>query len=208
MSLKTRPGFPVYFARHGETLLNTQRRWQGSRNDSPLTEAGERHARDTGTILKDLISLRDPPRFVASPLPRARRTMEIVLETIGLPQDSYSTDARLVELDTGEWSGACVDDVRASDPRFAARQRDRWNVPCPGGESYAAAARRAASWLESLTAETFAVSHGALGRILRGLYAGLAPDEMIALEEPQGCVFRLHGGTVTRFDLRADTEGR
>ena len=200
MSLKARVHFPVYFARHGETLLNTQRRWQGSRNDSPLTELGRRHARETGEILRRLISLHAPPRFVASPLARARTTMEIVLETIGLPADGYTTDARLVELDVGEWSGCCVDEVHAGDPRWTERQRDRWNVPCPGGESYAMAALRASSWLDGLTEETFVVSHGALGRILRGLYAGLPPEEIIALEEPQGCVFRLHRGTVTRFD--------
>src|SRR5689334_9585569 len=76
---------------------------------------------------------------------------------------------------------------------------DRWNICCPGGDSYASAAQRAADWLATVKEPTVAVSHGALGRLLRGLYAGLTPDETILLEEPQGCVFRLEGGVVAKF---------
>ena len=191
--------FPIYVARHGETEFNVLRRWQGSRNDSPLTELGRAQARDTGLVLRDLIDLKTPPRFVASPQPRARATMEIALETLGLPKNTYTVDARLVELDVGEWTGCFLHEVQATDPRWKARVADRWNVRCPGGESYAVAAIRAAEWLSEVKEPTVVVSHGALGRVLRGLYAGLAPDETIALEEPQGCVFRLEAGTVTKF---------
>jgi probable phosphoglycerate mutase len=191
--------FPIYVARHGETEFNVQRRWQGSRNDSPLTPLGRAHARDTGRVLRDLIDLSAPPRFVASPQARACATMEIALETLGLPRTGYTTDARLVELDVGEWTGCFVHEVQATDPRWKARVKDRWNIACPGGESYAAGAARAAEWLAGLKEPTFAVSHGGFGRLLRGLYAGLAPDDIITLEEPQGCVFRLEAGTVTKF---------
>ena len=50
---------------------------------------------------------------------------------------------------------------------------DKWNVHVPGGENYAEVAARATDWVQSLTADTFAVSHGALTRILRGLFLGL-----------------------------------
>src|SRR4051812_27470632 len=90
---------PIYLARHGETEFNVQRRWQGSRNDSPLTARGRAQARDTGLVLRDLIDIDAPPRFVASPQPRARATMEIVLATLGLPETGFETDERLVELD-------------------------------------------------------------------------------------------------------------
>jgi broad specificity phosphatase PhoE len=195
----SRPAFPIYLARHGETEFNVLRRWQGSRNDSPLTALGRAQARDTGLVLRDLISTAEPPRFVASPQMRARATLEIVLETLGLPRDRYTTDARLVEVDVGEWSGCLIEDVKATDPRWQARKADRWNIVCPGGESYCAAAARAKDWLDEVRAPAVVVSHGALGRILRGLYLGLTPDEIFALEEPQGCVFRLHAGTVAKF---------
>ena len=70
----------------------------------------------------------------------------------------------------------------------------------PGGENYAEVAARAADWAQSLTADTFAVSHGALTRILRGLLLGLNWQAMSSLDEPQGVVFRVQGNSVTRLD--------
>ena len=84
--------------------------------------------------------------------------------------------------------------------RFEARSRDRWNVPCPGGESYAMVAARAEDWLARLTGPTVAVSHGVFGRILRCLYAGLPWQQIAEMDEPHGAVFRLERGTVARFD--------
>jgi len=201
MALSRSLPFPVYFARHGETEFNVERRWQGAGNDSALTARGREHARETGLILRELIDLSNPPGFVSSPLGRARATMEHVLEALGLPRDSYTTDARLVEIDLGEWTGTLADHVKLHDKeRWEARVRDRWNVPCPGGESFSMAAKRAGEWLESLERETVAVSHGVFGKVLRAHYAGLAPDEISAQEAPHGAVFRLEGGAVTRHD--------
>jgi broad specificity phosphatase PhoE len=44
------------------------------------------------------------------------------------------------------------------------------------------------------------VSHGAAGRILRGMYGGLPKADMLALEIPQDAVFRLQNGQIDRFD--------
>ncbi len=49
-------------------------------------------------------------------------------------------------------------------------------------------------------ADTFAVCHGALTRILRGLFQGLDWQGMSDLDEPQGVVFRVRGRTVARLD--------
>ena len=40
------------------------------------------------------------------------------------------------------------------------------------------------------------VTHGAIERILRGLYAGLPEGEICHLGEPQDVVFRLAEGTI------------
>ena len=200
-TILSRPGFAVYFARHGETAFNVERRYQGSRHDSPLTERGRVQAREVGLMLRDLISRERPPHFVASPLGRTRATMEIILDTLGLPGGDYTTDRRVVEIDLGEWSGLCDDEVRNGDrARWQARERDKWNIPVPGGESYAMVARRATDWFQSLSGETVAISHGAFGRNLRGLYGAMAWQDMAALDEPHGCVFRLQAGTVARFE--------
>ena len=201
MALDLKGEFPIFLARHGETTFNVERRWQGAANDSPLTERGRAQARETGLILRDLIDLSNPPHFVASPLGRARATMEIALEAMGLPRDVYTTDPRLVEIDLGQWTGMLADEVKERDAtRWQARQADRWNVPCPGGENFCMAAERAQTWIGGLDRATAAISHGVFGRILRVLYAGLPWEQIAALDEPQGCVFRLHEGAIARFD--------
>lgn len=192
---------PIYFARHGETQFNVERRWQGAGNDSPLTERGHLHARETGLILRNVIDFTHPPHFVSSPLGRARETMERVLAVLDLPTDEYSVDSRLAEIDLGEWTGTLGDHVKEHDrERWEARQRDKWNVPCPGGESLSMAAKRAEEWIKSVDRETVAISHGVFGKVVRALYMGLPPAEISGLEGPHGSVFRLQDGNVARFD--------
>lgn len=201
MALRPPGDFAVYFARHGETIYNAQNFYQGSRHDSALTERGRNQARDVGLILRDFISLTDPPHFVSSPIGRARTTMEIVLGVLGLPSDGYTIDKRVVEIDLGEWSGRYVYAVETDDKvRWDARQHDKWNIPAPGGENYAMVAARATSWLTQLTHEAVLISHGAFGRILRGLYLDLSWRDMAAMDEPHGVVFRLFRGRIDRMD--------
>ena len=57
---------------------------------------------------------------------------------------------------------------------YKKRERDKWNVPITGGESYADVAKRAERWLASLKRDTFAVTHGGFTRILRGLFEELS----------------------------------
>lgn len=192
---------PIYLARHGETEFNVERRWQGAGNDSPLTERGEHHARETGFILRALIDVANPPRFVSSPLGRARATMEKALAVLNLPTDGYIIDSRLAEIDLGDWTGTLGDHVKEHDrERWEARQKDKWNVPCPGGESLSMAAKRAKEWIESVDRETVAISHGVFGKVVRALYLDLPPAEISGLEGPHGSVFRLKSGNVDRID--------
>jgi probable phosphoglycerate mutase len=127
--------------------------------------------------------------------------MEIVLERLGLPPDAYTLDPRIAEIDLGLWDQLTDAQARALDPAlFDARAADKWHVHVPGGENYAEVAARATAWAQSLSADTFAVSHGALTRILRGLILDLDWRAMSALDEPQGVVFRARGATVARLD--------
>jgi len=72
-------------------------------------------------------------------------------------------------------------------------------VPALGGENYAHVAARLTGWVKDLKTDTFAVSHGAATRILRGLFAGLDAARMSALSEPQGVVFRVRGSEVVQL---------
>jgi broad specificity phosphatase PhoE len=194
--LSLRSGVTLYFARHGETQANRQRRFSGRKN-TPLTARGKQQAKAIGLALKHELGSAPGIAFVSSPLERARITMEIVRQTLGLPAHGYATEPRIEEINLGEWDQLTAEEARARDPRlFDARAADKWNVHVPGGENYAEVAVRAQDWVKSLTGDTFAVSHGAFTRILRGLFTGLDAAKMSLLDEPQGVVFRIRDSEV------------
>ncbi|HEY2837466.1 MAG TPA: histidine phosphatase family protein [Rhizomicrobium sp.] len=200
MSLRLKDGITLYFARHGETEANRQKRFSGRMN-TPLTDKGRSQARAVGEILKREVGPRPPLAFVSSPLERARTTMEIVRTVLDLPPGGYGLDARIAEIDLGAWDQLTDAEARTRDPAlFDARAADKWHVRVPDGENYAEVAARATDWAASLATDTFAVSHGALTRILRGLFLGLDWQAMSALDEPQGVIFRVRGAEVTRLD--------
>jgi probable phosphoglycerate mutase len=201
MSLSLPAGVTLYLARHGETEANQGNRFSGKR-DTPLTEKGLIQCRHVGEILKREVGMRPDLAFVASPLFRARLTMEIVLSILGLDEDRFAIEPRIAEIDLGDWDQLTEEEARSLDPAtYEARAADKWNVRVPGGENYREVAARTAAWARGITADTFAVSHGALTRILRGLFAGMDWHGMNGLDEPQGVVFRIRGSNVTRLDL-------
>lgn len=187
----------ILLTRHGETEFNVQRRAQGLA-DSPLTPVGVRQAHAMASLLADLVERESGPwRMVSSPLGRAVATAEIYALRLGL---AFDLDDRLREHSMGEFDGLHADEFV---PRF------RQDVPplersfhTPGGESYEALSGRIADFLAEVRPEQrlILVSHGAAGRILRGLYGGLAKADMLALEIPQDAVFRLQNGQIDRFD--------
>ena len=198
--IKLKSGITLYLTRHGETQANVEKRFSGKK-DVPLTANGRAQARAVGAILERELGPAPAIACVASPLRRACITMEIVRETLGLPPGDFTTDARLEEINLGLWDQLTDDEARALDPAlFDARVADKWNVHVPGGENYEEVAARATDWARSLTADTFAVSHGALTRILRGLFLGLEWQAMSALDEKQGVVFRIRGSDVVRLE--------
>src|SRR5690606_8946371 len=94
-----------YFARHGETDWNRERRYQGSR-DIPLNETGRRQADANGVLLKFLLdgAGADPAAFkwYASPLARARETMERMRAAFTSPLPEVIYDPRLIEISFGK----------------------------------------------------------------------------------------------------------
>lgn len=87
--------------RHGETDWNALDRYQGH-TDIELNAEGERQARRAaGGPVGDLIEDAEELVAVCSPLSRARRTAEIVLQArVGVA--SVALDPELVELAGGE----------------------------------------------------------------------------------------------------------
>ncbi|HEY0107708.1 MAG TPA: histidine phosphatase family protein [Rhizomicrobium sp.] len=203
MALEVPNGLTLYFARHGQTEANVAKRFQGRSIDTPLTELGVKQAGDIAAILRREVPAYPELDFVSSPLKRAQATMEIIRDALGMPDNGFRTDERLVEIDLGNWDGLTDAQAEHRYPKeYAARAADKWNVRPPGSrENYATVAQRMTAFVESLERDTFAVSHGAATRVLRGLFLGLTWQQMSALDEPQGCIFRVRGSDLARLDV-------
>jgi probable phosphoglycerate mutase len=137
----------LYLVRHGEAFGNVQPIVAGMRGDKGLTPRGVAQAerlRDRlaqGEIAADVL--------IASTLPRARQTAEIIQPALGLP---ITLDDEVQELMIGEADGMSNADAWA---RFGIPDFD--NFPhrpiAPGGESWAMFTLRASRALTRIAAE-------------------------------------------------------
>jgi broad specificity phosphatase PhoE len=183
----------IYYIRHGETQWNADGRLQGQQ-DIPLNDLGQTQAAHAGRVLADLFARdgRDERSlaFVASPLGRARATMELVRGAMNLPPKDYTIDDRLREIGYGLWEGSTLAQMQVSDPDlFAQRQSDKWVVAPPDGESYVSVQARMTDWYGQLTGGTVAVAHGGTARALMVALGLETPASAADLTIEQGAVY-------------------
>ena len=134
-----------------------------------MNEKGRDQARRNGRIIAERLPEAVAYDFVASPLIRARETMEIVRATMGLDPEAYRVDERLREIAYGDWEGWTLAELRVDQPeRMAAREADKWMFLPPAGESYEMLSERVANWLATVTRPTVVAAHGGVGRVLLG----------------------------------------
>jgi broad specificity phosphatase PhoE len=138
--------------------------------------------------------------FVASPLSRARLTMELVRNKLKLPAADYSVDDRLREIGYGQWEGLTLPEMKLHDAAiFASRDADKWRVAAPSGESYESVTLRMREWFDSLLTDTVAVAHGGTMRALM-----VALDVATAVEAAdtpigQGVVYVFGDGGMKKY---------
>jgi len=194
-----------YFMRHGETDWNVEGRLQGQ-HDIPLNAVGYGQASACGEILRDLLERdgRDPKSFdfVASPLGRARKTMELVRAELRLDAAGYRTDDRLAELSFGRWEGLTFAELKRNHAdvlALATREHDKWSFRPPGGESYADLLVRVRQWQETVAHDTIVVAHGGVARTLI-VHFGIEPPAAAPVHNiEQGVVYRFAPGSLTRY---------
>lgn len=195
----------LYFMRHGETDWNAERRLQGQ-HDAPLNALGRKQALNCGEVLRALLERdgHDPAdfEFVASPLARARVSMELMRGALGLDPHRYDVDARLAELSFGRWEGFTFAELNASEAdrlALATREHDKWSFRPPGGESYADLLVRVREWHATVARDTVVVAHGGVARTLIVHY-GIEPPAAAPVHDiEQGVVYRFAPGRLTRF---------
>ncbi len=167
----------LLLARHGETDLNTEERWQG-RIDAPLNPAGLAQGQRLALDLPEGIHA-----IVASPLLRARQTAAPAVQRLGLP---LRLDADFRERDFGVFDGLTEAEAAQRYPELAARNAAyRWDEEPTGAESTRAVVARVERGLQRLREEhdgqtVLLVSHGFVVRCLRYLIDGLSEAEFFA----------------------------
>ena len=151
----------IYLARHGETAWSLTGQHTGL-TDLPLTERGERNARQLGERLRGLTFA----KVYTSPLQRAARTCE--LAGFGAVAE---VDRDLVEWDYGQYEGRRTAEIRAERPDWLL-----FRDGCPGGESPAQASARAdrvVSRLRAVQGDVLLFSSGHFIRVLATRWIGL-----------------------------------
>ena len=186
----------IIIIRHGETDWNRAQRYQGQK-DIPLNALGRSQAAGNGRALAAALGeAATALDYVASPLERARETMEIMRREMSLPPRDYRTDARLSEVHYGHWEGELWHELPTRDPQgFAAREADKWGWRPRGGESYRDLSERVAGWLAEVRRDAVVAAHGGVMRVLRGLSLGLQPAQIFALDVPQDKVLVVEAGS-------------
>lgn len=190
-----------YFARHGETSWNAERRYQGTR-DIPLNARGQRQADAVGPLLKFLLEEdgRDPSEFdwFASPLSRARETMERIRTAFDIELPPIRFDDRLKEISFGELEGKLHAEL---PPELATppgkRDASYWYHRPPKGENYDDISQRLTSFHAELTKPAIIVAHGGILRTIRHLASGASHDEVINWPPPQGAIAHFIDGGMT-----------
>ncbi|MCX6020228.1 MAG: histidine phosphatase family protein [Chloroflexi bacterium] len=159
----------IYLARHGETVWNRERRYQGSQ-DIALNETGLLQAER----LRERLGREPLDAVFASPLQRARITAETAVRGRELP---VMTLPLLRERNGGGWEGRLYSDIGVASLEDMQRREVREGMAPPGGESLAQVADRAElAWAEVLASgaeRALVVSHNGFLHALLGRLLGM-----------------------------------
>lgn len=187
------PATSTLLLRHGETPLSIERRFNG-RNDSNLTERGAAQAVASAHRLASL----PVQAVISSPLPRTRRTAEIVATAVGV---DVVEEPDLAETDFGAWDGLTFAEVRDRWPRELEAWLSDSAVAPPSGESFESVARRVAAARERLCGQWPATTVVVVSHV--------TPIKSLvreALAAPVAAIFRIHiePASLSRIDWHAD----
>jgi probable phosphoglycerate mutase len=183
----------IYLLRHGETAWNVEGRYQGQK-DSRLTDRGRSQVASLGRLLaSELGPQREPLVSYVSPLGRTQESAEIVARYVALERID---EPRLAEVSLGSWDGLSDEEIEMAFPRArAGTDAFDWYFRSPDGETFDAACDRVTSWLADVRRPVLAISHGLIGRLVRGVFLGLERRVMLELPVPQNALYELVGGS-------------
>lgn len=205
----------LYIVRHGESAGNVARDAAvkagqpmidlASRDvDVQLSDLGKQQAQALGNWFAALPAEERPNVILTSPYIRARDTAALIVETAGLPKDSYSlvVDERLREKEFGildRLTGVGVRERHHEQAEFRRLLGKFYHRP-PGGESWCDVILRLRSAVEMMSREycgqrVLIVCHSVVVLCLRYLLEHMTEDEILAIdraEEVANCSVTLY----------------
>lgn len=125
----------LVLVRHGEAQCHVDQVVGGTRGCTGLSDLGRRQAEALGRRLRRTGELADLDVLVASTLPRAVQTAEILAGAVGGP--AVEQDGDLCELHPGEADGITWEEFRRRYT-WPGDTRDYYRPMAPGAESWAA----------------------------------------------------------------------
>ena len=202
----------LVLVRHGQSDWNLKNLFTGWR-DVDLTDKGIAEAREAGRKLKGQGIAFDVA--FTSALKRAQRTLDLVLEEMGLATIPVIKDQALNERDYGDLSGLNKDDARK---KWGEEQvlvwRRSYDVPPPGGESLKdTLARTLPYYVQEILPcvlrgqRTLVAAHGNSLRALIMVLEKLSPEQILKRELATGVpiIYRLNADATVaaKLDLAA-----
>lgn len=148
----------IYVMRHGQSVVNTERRISGRKFEGDLTELGREQARKAANWFTD----KGIEQIIHSPFHRAAQTAAIVAERLKL---ACSVSDDLCEMNGGSLDGRT--DEASWDTFYGVyrrwQERD-WNATYPDGESYREGYDRFSRSLMNVNPDqtTLLVTHGGI----------------------------------------------
>jgi len=173
----------IYLVRHGETIWNTQKRWQGSKN-SALTDLGKQQAQKTGELLNNI----GLDVAYVSPLGRAVQTIDIILQNKALEKHMLSAVA---EINMGDWEGRLQSEIAISEPLQASNFRQRPDLfAVQGAETFVQLQERVVGSLLEIFdrhrgRSILIVSHWVAIKVALAHFSNIKLENLSSLEDPR-----------------------
>jgi probable phosphoglycerate mutase len=178
----------LILVRHGSTDHSPQRRYSG-RNELALSDQGARQAGALARRASSSAVFAEVAAVISSPLPRAVQTAATIAAVLG--RDVERSDG-LIEADFGEWEGHTGEEVRERWPSEYATWLASPDAAPPGGESFAAVARRVRRARDEIIA-----AHPGQTVVVVSHVTPIKTLLTLALEAPPASMFRLQLDTAS-----------
>lgn len=178
----------IILIRHGETTWNIEGRYQGQ-EDTPLSPRGLEQGRLLAQGLKDV----PLDICISSPLQRSYQTCKFCADLHKLP---VATDARLTEINHGDWEGVLAPDIAKAYPV----EFEQWHtaphlvqMPGKGGECLEDVRRRVRTafdeYAQKYEGKTILVAaHDAVNKAIICDLLGLGMEHFWQIKQDNTCI--------------------